>query len=139
MKPDLGDFVKCSSPACRSLAKAAWRSSHMGLGVLTWIVAAVSLASIVPPVAAQGDYGAPLRKLELNKFTCEELAAVPHRMVREGILVYMNGYVDGTQKAQTWDAEVAGKRIDEAMRLCTANPKSTVLDAFKRAWTSPPR
>jgi hypothetical protein len=47
----------------------------------------------------------------------------------------MNGYLDGTQKATTWDAEVAGKRIEEAMRICAANPKSTLLDAFSRAWT----
>ncbi|MGH7309996.1 MAG: HdeA/HdeB family chaperone [Candidatus Rokuibacteriota bacterium] len=101
--------------------------------MLTWVWAAVVLAGIALPVSAEASGGVPLRKLELNTFTCGDLAAVPHRMVREGILVYMNGYLDGARKEPTWDAEVAGKRIDEVMRLCSANPKSILFDAFNRA------
>ena len=46
----------------------------------------------------------------------------------------MNGYLDGAHQATTWDAEVIGKRIDEVVRLCKSNPKSGLLDVFKRAW-----
>ena len=106
----------------------------MGVGLLTRIAAAVLLASTAPLVAAAVAQEAPLRKLEINTFTCGDLTAVGHGTVREAILVYMNGYVDGARKATTWDAELAGKRIDEAMRLCAANPKLPLLDAFNRAW-----
>jgi hypothetical protein len=107
----------------------------MGAGVLKRIAAAALLASTAPLLSAEADQALPLRRFEINKLTCDELAAMPHRMLHESILVYMNGYLDGTQKATTWDAEVVGKRIDEAMRICAANPKSTLLDAFNRAWT----
>lgn len=106
----------------------------MGLGVLTWIALTVLLATTASLSSAEAQE-LPLRKLEITKFTCEELTAVRHRLLHESLLVYMNGYLDGTRKATTWDAEAAGKRIDEAMRICAANPKSTLLDAFNRAWT----
>jgi hypothetical protein len=107
----------------------------MDVGRLTWIVAAVALASLAPPVSADADTTMPLRRLDLNTFTCQELAAVQPRILREAILVYMNGYFDGTRKATIWDAELVGRRIDEVMRLCAATPKSTLLEAFTRVWT----
>jgi HdeA/HdeB family len=106
----------------------------MGLGVLSWI-AAVALLATSTPLWSAAAQEPPLRRLEINTFTCEQLAAVRHRLLHEALLVYMNGYLDGTRKATTWDAEVAGKRIEEALRICAANPKSTLLDAFSRAWT----
>lgn len=107
----------------------------MGFGVLKRIAAAALLASTAPLLSAEADQALPLRRFEINKLTCEEVVAMPHRLLREGILVYMNGYLDGTRKATTWDAEVVGKRIDEVVRICAANPKSTLLDAFNRSWT----
>jgi hypothetical protein len=107
----------------------------MGAGVLKGIAAVALLVSNAPLLSAEADQALPLRRFEINKLTCEEFVAVSHQLLREGILVYMNGYLDGTQKATTWDAEVVGKRIDEVMRICAANPKSTLLDAFNRSWT----
>lgn len=105
----------------------------MGTGGLERIAVAALLVSTALLLSAEADQGVPLRKIEITKLTCEEHSAVP-RMWRESLLVYMNGYLDGTQKATIWDAELVGKRVDEAMRICAANPKSTLLDAFKRAW-----
>ncbi len=107
----------------------------MDVGALKRIVAAALLASTVPLLSAEADQLILLRKLEVDKLTCDEWAAVAHREQRERVLIYMNGYLDGTRKATIWDAEVVGKRIDEVMRICAANPKSTLLDAFSRAWT----
>jgi HdeA/HdeB family len=107
----------------------------MGVGGLERIAAAALLASTALPLSAQAQLEIPFRKVEIHKLTCDEVAAVARPEEREKILVYMNGYLDGTVKATTWDAELVGKRIDEAIRVCTANPKSTLLDAFKRAWT----
>jgi hypothetical protein len=106
----------------------------MGVGRLTRMAAAALLVTAAPLLTAEAEQDTPLRKFEVNKLTCGELTALGQR-VREGMLVYMNGYVDGSRKATTWDAELVGKRIDEAMRICAANPKSTLLDAFNRAWT----
>jgi HdeA/HdeB family len=106
----------------------------MALGRLEAIAAAALLAgsTLLQPAAAERER--PLRKFEINKLTCDEFAAVDRRELREGLLVYMNGYLDGMKKATVWDAERVGKRIEEALRLCTANPKSTLLSAFERAW-----
>jgi hypothetical protein len=106
----------------------------MHLSLLTRIVVAALLAAFAALPPAEADQELPLRRVEINKLTCEEVAAMPHRLLRESLLVYMNGYVDGARKATTWDAEVVGKRIDEALRICAANPKSPILDAFNRAW-----
>jgi hypothetical protein len=106
----------------------------MGAGVFKRIAAAALLVGSAPLLSAEAEQG-PLRKVEINKLTCEEFAAVPQRHWREEILVYMNGYLDGTKKVTTWDAELVGKRIDEVIRVCTANPKSTLFSAFERAWT----
>lgn len=106
----------------------------MGTGVLKRIAAAALLAGTAPLLSAEADQRVPLRKFEITRLTCEEFVAAPQQL-REGILVYMNGYLDGTRKATIWDAEVVGKRIDEVMRICAANPKSTLLDAFNRSWT----
>ena len=76
----------------------------------------------------------PLRTFEINKISCEEFAAVTSGEARDRVLIYMNGYLDGAHQATTWDAEVIGKRIDEVVRLCKSNPKSGLLDVFKRAW-----
>jgi len=106
----------------------------MALGRLEAIAAAALLAgsTLLQPAAAAAEL--PLRKLEIAKVTCDELAAVERPEQRERLLVYMNGYLDGMKKATVWDAERVGKRIEEALRLCTANPKSTLLSAFERAW-----
>jgi len=77
----------------------------------------------------------PPRRFDLDKLTCAELSKLKEGEERDRILIYMNGYLDGTYKTTRWDAEVVGKRIDRVLLLCKANPQSTLLDAFKRAWT----
>lgn len=104
----------------------------MGVGPLGRIAAAILLVSAGLPLLAAAQQ-VP-RKVEIGKVTCGDIAALP-RESHDRFLIYMNGYLDGTQTATTWDAEVVGKRIDEVERVCKGNPKSTVLDAFKRAWT----
>jgi hypothetical protein len=106
----------------------------MAVGRLVSLAAAALLASCALLLSAEGAPESPLRKFEIEKLTCDEFAAVKRPELREGLLVYMNGYLDGMRKATIWDAEVVGKRIDDALRVCTANPKSTLLSAFERAW-----
>jgi hypothetical protein len=106
----------------------------MSVGRLERIATAMLLVSsvLLPPAAAQN---VPARRVEIDKLTCTDLTTLKPRESHDRLLVYMNGYLDGTQKATTWDAELVAKRIDEVVRFCKANPASTLLDAFKRAWT----
>jgi hypothetical protein len=106
----------------------------MRVGRLELIAAAALLASVALPPSTVGAE-TPQHKFEIKTLTCERFAAVERPEVRERVLAYMNGYLDGVRKATVWDAEVVGKRVDEALRLCTANPKSTLFSAFERAWT----
>lgn len=85
------------------------------------------------PAAAQG-VAVPPRKVEINKLTCQEFSSVGGGEERDRILIYMNGYLDGTRKATHWDAEQVAPRIEAVVRICRDNPKLTLLDAFKRAW-----
>jgi len=108
----------------------------MAVGALERIMAAAGLLAscALPPSAAAQTPTVPPRKVEINRLTCEEFSAVGRGEDRDRILIYMNGYVDGTRKITTWDASEVGKRIDEVMRICKESPKLTLLDAFKRAW-----
>jgi HdeA/HdeB family protein len=76
----------------------------------------------------------PPRKVEINKFTCGEFSSLATGEERDRVLIYMNGYLDGTRKTAVWDAGAVGKRVDEVLRLCREDPKLTVINAFKRAW-----
>jgi len=91
------------------------------------------LAGLVLPSSAQS-IEIPPRKVEINKFTCGEFSALASGEERDRILIYMNGYLDGTRKTAVWDAAPVGKRIDEVVRLCQQDPKLTLINAFKRAW-----
>jgi len=85
------------------------------------------------PVEAQG-VTVPPRKVDINKLTCEEFSSVGRGEERDRILIYMNGYLDGTRKATHWDAEQVAPRIEQVGRICRDNPKLSLLDAFRRAW-----
>jgi hypothetical protein len=148
--------VACSSWARRS-ARAGWPPTHplqtstiiraprfalpgrkgdspmsgRMLGRTAWLV----LAGAPLVLTAAGVEAQPVRKFEINKITCAEFTALTSGEERDRALIYMNGYLDGTKKATTWDAEVIGKRIDQVVSFCKANPRSGLLDAFKRAWT----
>ena len=100
---------------------------------LTWIATAALLAGLALPPAAQS-IEIPPRKVEINKFTCGDFSALATGEGRDRVLIYMNGYLDGTRKTAVWDAASAAARIDEVVRLCQQDPKLTLLNAFKRAW-----
>ena len=61
------------------------------------------LASLVLPSSAQS-IEIPPRKVEINKFTCGEFLALASGEERDRVLIYMNGYLDGTRKTAVWDA-----------------------------------
>ena len=100
---------------------------------LTWMATAALLAGLVLPPAAQS-IEIPPRKFEINKFTCGDFSALATGEERDRVLIYMNGYLDGTSKTAVWDAGSAAQRVDEVVRLCQQDPKLTLLNAFKRAW-----
>jgi hypothetical protein len=93
-------------------------------------------AALVLSAAAAEAQPAP-RKIEIETFTCAEFATLQDAgsEARDRVLIYFNGYLDGTHSATVWDEVLVGKRIDEAMRLCKADPQLSLLNAFKRAWT----
>jgi HdeA/HdeB family len=91
-------------------------------------------ALVLSAGAARAQLQIPPSKVDLATFTCGELLASTGE-VRDRILIYFNGYLDGTDKTTIWDTAVVGKRIDQVMRSCAASPKFTLLDAFKRAWS----
>lgn len=105
----------------------------MTVGALERIAATAMLASLTLPLSAESQAIAPT-KLEVTKYTCAQFSALDDGEERDRILIYMNGYLDGTRRTATWDADQVGRRIDEVVRLCKASPKTTLLDAFKRAW-----
>lgn len=76
----------------------------------------------------------PPRKVEINTFTCGEFSSLATGEERDRVLIYMNGYLDGTRTTAVWDAASVAARIDEVVRLCQQDPKLTLINAFKRAW-----
>jgi hypothetical protein len=106
---------------------------HMRVGIER-IAAVVSLAAAAFIPAAAAEAQLTPRKIEIKTFTCDGLATLERGEQRDRVLIYLNGYLDGTRKATIWDEALVGKRIDEAMRLCKANPRLSLLEAFRRAW-----
>ena len=100
---------------------------------LKWMATAALLAGLVLPPAAQS-IEIPPRKVEINKFTCGDFSALATGEERDRVLIYMNGYLDGTRTTAVWDAASVAARIDEVVRLCQQDPKLTLINAFKRAW-----
>lgn len=109
------------------------RSRPMVVRSLKRMATAVLLAALALP-APGAAIEIPPRKVEINKFTCGEFSSLATGEERDRVLIYMNGYLDGTRKTAVWDAGAVGKRVDEVLRLCREDPKLTVLNAFKRAW-----
>jgi hypothetical protein len=106
----------------------------MGVRSLKQMATFAWLASLALPLSAQSAE-IPPRKVEINKFTCAEFSALESGEGRDRVLIYMNGYLDGTRQAKHWEADQAAKRIDEVVRTCKADPKLSLLAAFKRAWS----
>ena len=99
------------------------------------IAAIALLASGALPLAAEGQgMTIPPRRVEIATYTCGQFSETAMGEGRDRILIYMNGYVDGSHKVTHWDADQVAKRIDEVLRICKDNPKLSLLDAFRRAW-----
>jgi len=97
----------------------------------TRIAGAGAAALVLTTTVAEGQLGRT--KADIDDFTCRELLALRDEE-RDRALVYFNGYLDGTYKSTTWDAEVVGKRIDRVIGICKGTPTRTVLDAFRSVW-----
>ena len=75
----------------------------------------------------------PPRVIRLDGLTCGELVSLPGDQ-RDRLLIYLNGYVDGTRRALTWDERLAGERIDRAIAECKLKPEAPLLRIFGDAW-----
>ncbi len=74
------------------------------------------------------------QRIPLDTVTCLELLSVPGER-RDRLLIYLNGYFDGAQRATIWDERVAGERVERALATCKSRPETTVLRAFADAWS----
>jgi hypothetical protein len=109
------------------------RIRSLTVSSLKWLAPVALLAGLALPPSAQS-IEIPPRKVEINKFTCADFSALTTGEERDRVLIYMNGYLDGTRKTTVWDAAPVAARIDEVVRLCQQDPKLILLNAFKRAW-----
>ena len=106
-------------------------------GLRSFGVRRIAAAALVTSGALLSPAGAtdiPPTKVQVSTFTCDQFDKLSSGEERDRILIYMNGYVDGTRRATSWDAAVVGKRVDEVVRICKENPKLTLLAVFKRVW-----
>ena len=76
------------------------------------------------------------RTLQIDRLTCAELLALPGE-TRDRVLIYFDGYMDGTRRKTTWDERVEGEMVERAVGHCKADPSDTVLSAFTRAASRP--
>jgi len=74
------------------------------------------------------------RTIRLDAMTCQELLALPGEH-RDRVLIYLNGYLDGTRRASTWDERASGERIDRVVAECKSRPETSVFRAFTDAWS----
>ena len=89
--------------------------------VLAALLAGVTMAQVTP------------RRIEIDKITCAQLLA-SRGDERYRLLVYFNGYMNGSQGQKVWDELREGERIDRAEGACKAAPAETVLGVFTTAW-----
>jgi len=88
----------------------------------------IVVATYQVPAASAGMEAMPTR-LDLARFTCRELLALPADK-QERALVYLTGVVDGRRRAAAFDAEIAGKAIDRLFTTCRATPSLVAVDAL---------
>jgi len=105
------------------------------LALMRRIACSVVAAALLAPGASRAE-PVPPRPIKIAALTCGELLAAPPEL-RDRMLIYFNGVLDGYRKATVWNPAVVGKRIDQVMSTCQRDPKSTVLKAFQRAWARP--
>jgi hypothetical protein len=91
-------------------------------GVAAVLIAGSAWAQVVP------------QTFRLDQVTCRDLLALPPER-QDRLLIYLNGYMDGTQRASTWDERIVGERINRALAECRTNPDMPAMRAFSRAWS----
>jgi HdeA/HdeB family len=101
------------------------------------VVYALLLAIVRASPAAAGPDWIPTR-LELERFTCRDLMALPPDQ-QERALVYLTGFIHGRRGASTFDAPTAGAAIDRLLASCRATPSLIALDTFIAAWADASR
>ena len=74
------------------------------------------------------------RTIPLDTFSCRELLSLSGDQ-RDRLLIYLNGYLDGTRGASVWDERLTGERIDRALAECKSKPETPVLRVFADAWS----
>jgi HdeA/HdeB family len=82
----------------------------------------VAIAQVAPP------------RVEIDKFTCADLLALTGE-ARYRLLVYLNGYMNGSRGQKVWVQQAEGARIDRAESECKAAPARTVLEVFTAVWS----
>ena len=92
-----------------------------------------AIAAILIAASAWAQVTLTPRVIRLDALTCGELVSLPSDQ-HERLLVYLNGYFDGTRKASTWDERVAAERIDRAIAECKLKPGAPLLRTFADVW-----
>ena len=92
-----------------------------------------AIAATVIAASAWAQVALTPRVIRLDALTCGELVSLPGDQ-RDRLLIYLNGYVDGTRRAVTWDERLAGERIDRAIAECKSRPEAPLLRTFVDAW-----
>jgi len=75
------------------------------------------------------------RTIQIDRFTCADLLAQQGEL-RDRLLIYLNGYMNGLRGQKVWDEKAEGERIDQAVRACRAAPTRPVLNVFTDLWPS---
>jgi hypothetical protein len=90
-------------------------------------------AAILIAASAWAQVALTPRMVRLDALTCGEFISLPSNQ-HERLLVYLNGYFDGTRRALTWDERLAAERIDRAIAECKLRPEAPLLRVFGDAW-----
>jgi hypothetical protein len=96
----------------------------------------VTVATLLFAGVADAQISLVPRTVHIDTFTCAELLALPSEG-KDRILIYFDGYMNGTQRKTTWDERVEGEVVERAVEDCKADPSATVLSAFTRAAARP--
>lgn len=93
----------------------------------------LTVALILAAGVASAQINLTPRTISIEELKCSALLSLSGEQ-QDRVLIYLNGYFDGMRKAKTWDESLTGRRIDEAIARCQANPARTVLDVFGEVW-----
>jgi HdeA/HdeB family len=94
----------------------------------------LGVSAILVAGAAAAQMSLTPRTIRVDDFTCGGLLSLAGEQ-RDRVLIYFNGYLDGMRKETVWDERLTGRRIDEVIASCQANPASTVLRVFNEVWS----